>query len=460
MVEIRDLVKYFPVKSGLMRRTTGQVKAVDKVSLLIEKGETLGLVGESGCGKSTLGRLLVRLLDPTSGHIFFDGEDLATLQGKALQTLRSKVQIIFQDPYSSLDPRTPVGNSIGEGLLVHGVSDAEERHQRVADMLRLVGLRASHAQRFPHEFSGGQRQRIGIARALVLRPRFVVCDEPVSALDVSVQAQVLNLVEHISDRVAVMYLGRVVEITDRDTLYEKPLHPYTRALLSAVPIPEPGRRRERTMLEGDVPSPLDPPSGCSFHPRCPIAAEVCSEQEPEWPRATCAPATTATWRPRTASRRRCEGGGRPLFLADRSLRRPAPVPGHPRHRKLGVDGRWRGLEPLDKRSEKFRLLNVRLDLHGDDVVGVGDLAALAAGGGLLDLVDRVHALDHLAPDRVLAVQEGALGEHDEELAVPRSKGTVENSASIFWPEPPLPVPVGSPVWAMKPSMTRWNTMPS
>jgi ABC-type dipeptide/oligopeptide/nickel transport system ATPase subunit len=193
MVEIRDLVKYFPVKSGLMRRTTGQVKAVDKVSLLIEKGETLGLVGESGCGKSTLGRLLVRLLDPTSGHIFFDGEDLATLQGKALQTLRSKVQIIFQDPYSSLDPRTPVGNSIGEGLLVHGVSDAEERHQRVADMLRLVGLRASHAQRFPHEFSGGQRQRIGIARALVLRPRFVVCDEPVSALDVSVQAQVLNL---------------------------------------------------------------------------------------------------------------------------------------------------------------------------------------------------------------------------------------------------------------------------
>jgi peptide/nickel transport system ATP-binding protein/oligopeptide transport system ATP-binding protein len=301
-VEIRDLVKYFPMKSGLMRRTTGHVKAVDKVSLLIEKGETLGLVGESGCGKSTLGRLLVRLLDPTSGHIFFDGKDLATLEGKALQSLRSKVQIIFQDPYSSLDPRTPVGNSIGEGLLVHGVSDAGERHQRVADMLRLVGLRPSHAQRFPHEFSGGQRQRIGIARALVLRPEFVVCDEPVSALDVSVQAQVLNLlkelqneldltllfishnlavVEHISDRVAVMYLGRVVEITDRDTLYEQPLHPYTRALLSAVPIPEPGRRRERMVLQGDVPSPLNPPSGCSFHPRCPIAASICSEQEPE-----------------------------------------------------------------------------------------------------------------------------------------------------------------------------------
>ncbi len=294
-VEIRDLVKYFPMKSGLMRRTTGQVKAVDKVSLLIEKGETLGLVGESGCGKSTLGRLLVRLLDPTSGHIFFDGKDLATLEGKALQSLRSKVQIIFQDPYSSLDPRTPVGNSIGEGLLVHGVSDAGERHQRVADMLRLVGLRASHAQRFPHEFSGGQRQRIGIARALVLRPEFVVCDEPVSALDVSVQAQVLNLlkelqneldltllfishnlavVEHISDRVAVMYLGRVVEITDRDTLYNDPRHPYTQALLSAVP--QPGGKTKRVTLEGDVPSPINPPSGCHFHPRCPIAEAVCA----------------------------------------------------------------------------------------------------------------------------------------------------------------------------------------
>jgi len=301
-LEIRDLVKYFPVRSGLLRRVTAQVKAVDTVSFAIEKGETLGLVGESGCGKSTLGRLLVRLLDPTAGHIYFEGEDLATLEGEALHRLRSKVQIIFQDPYSSLDPRTPVGNSIGEGLLVHGVRDAEERHQRVADMLRLVGLSPAHAQRFPHEFSGGQRQRIGIARALVLRPEFVVCDEPVSALDVSVQAQVLNLlkelqneldltllfishnlavVEHISDRVAVMYLGRVVEITDRDTLYERPLHPYTRALLSAVPVPDPSVRRERLVLEGDVPSPLNPPSGCSFHPRCPIAAAVCAEQEPQ-----------------------------------------------------------------------------------------------------------------------------------------------------------------------------------
>ncbi len=302
LVEIRDLVKYFPVKSGVLRRTVAQVKAVDQISLEIEEGETLGLVGESGCGKTTVGRLLVRLLDPTAGHIYFDGQDLATLQGKALQRLRSQVQIIFQDPFSSLDPRTPVGNTIAEGLLVHGVSNADERHQRVAEMLRLVGLQPAHAQRFPHEFSGGQRQRIGIARALVLRPKFVVCDEPVSALDVSVQAQVLNLlkelqqdlgltllfishnlavVEHISDRVAVMYLGRIAEITDRNSLYRNPQHPYTQALLSAVPIPEPGRRRERMVLQGDVPSPLNPPSGCTFHPRCPIAVEVCAERLPE-----------------------------------------------------------------------------------------------------------------------------------------------------------------------------------
>jgi peptide/nickel transport system ATP-binding protein/oligopeptide transport system ATP-binding protein len=301
-VEIRDLVMYFPVKTGIFRRTSGYVKAVDHVALEIARGETVGLVGESGCGKTTLGRVLVRLLDPTSGHIFFDGVDLASLQGKDLQRLRSQVQIIFQDPYSSLDPRTPVGNSIGEGLLVHGVANKDERHERVCDMLRLVGLQPAHAQRFPHEFSGGQRQRIGIARALVLRPKFVVCDEPVSALDVSVQAQVLNLlkelqreldltllfishnlavVEHISDRVAVMYLGRIVEITDRKTLYSEPQHPYTQALLSAVPVPKPGQRRERLVLQGDVPSPLDPPSGCSFHPRCPIAAEICSEKEPE-----------------------------------------------------------------------------------------------------------------------------------------------------------------------------------
>jgi peptide/nickel transport system ATP-binding protein/oligopeptide transport system ATP-binding protein len=301
LVEIDDLVKDFPVKSGMLRRTTGYVHAVDHVNLEIAKGESLGLVGESGCGKSTLGRVLVRLLDPTSGRILFDGKDLATLRGQELRALRSQFQIIFQDPYSALDPRAPVGNSIAEGLLVHGVPE-EERHQRVHEMLRLVGLQPSHAQRYPHEFSGGQRQRIGIARALVLRPRFVVCDEPVSALDVSVQAQILNLlkelqreldltllfishnlavVEHISDRVAVMYLGRIVEITDRDTLYRDPQHPYTQALLSAIPIPEPGRKRWRQVLQGDVPSPLNPPTGCAFHPRCPIAAEVCEKKAPE-----------------------------------------------------------------------------------------------------------------------------------------------------------------------------------
>jgi len=301
LVETRDLVKSFPVRGGILKRTVARVQAVDGVSLTIESGETLGLVGESGCGKSTLGRILVRLLDPTAGHIYFDGQDIAPLEGAALKRLRSKVQIIFQDPYSSLDPRTPVGRSIAEGLLVHGVRDKEERHRRVGEMLRLVGLQPSHALRYPHEFSGGQRQRIGIARALVLRPKFVVCDEPVSALDVSVQAQVLNLlkelqrelgltllfishnlavVEHISNRIAVMYLGRIVEVADTDSLYRNPQHPYTQALLSAVPIPEPGRKRMRLMLQGDVPSPLNPPPGCRFHPRCPIAAEVCSKATP------------------------------------------------------------------------------------------------------------------------------------------------------------------------------------
>ena len=300
-VAIDDLVKAFPVKSGLLRRTTGYIRAVDHVNLEIAKGETLGLVGESGCGKSTLGRVLVRLLDPTSGRILFDGKDLAAHEGKELRARRKQFQIILQDPYSALEPRAPVGNSIAEGLLVHGVPE-EERHERLHEMLRLVGLQPSHAQRYPHEFSGGQRQRIGIARALVLRPKFVVCDEPVSALDVSVQAQILNLlkelqreldltllfishnlavVEHVSDRVAVMYLGRIVEIADRETLYRDPQHPYTQALLSAIPNPEPGRRSRRQILQGDVPSALNPPSGCTFHPRCPIAAEVCAKQASE-----------------------------------------------------------------------------------------------------------------------------------------------------------------------------------
>ena len=303
LIEVRDLTKDFPVKGGILKRTIGHVKAVDNVSFDIYKGETLGLVGESGCGKTTLGRMLVRLLDPTSGTIHFEGHDVAHLEGRQLKAIRKQMQIIFQDPFSSLDPRTLVGDSIAEGLKIHGVGDADERRQKVTEMLEIVGLEAVHARRFPHEFSGGQRQRIGIARALILRPKFVVADEPVSALDVSVQAQVLNLlrelqgeldltllfiahnlavVEHISDRVAVMYLGDMVEATERHALYRNPTHPYTRALLSAIPVPNPELRRERVILEGDVPSPLNPPTGCKFHPRCPIASMgVCDVERPQ-----------------------------------------------------------------------------------------------------------------------------------------------------------------------------------
>ncbi len=302
LIRVRELTKHFAVKGGILQRVKGHVRAVDNVSFDIHPGETLGLVGESGCGKSTLGRLLVRLLEPTSGSIEFGGVDLATLDGNALKQMRKRIQIIFQDPYASLDPRAPVGESIGEGLRIHGMKDADERHEKVQRMLGLVGLESYHARRFPHEFSGGQRQRIGIARALILDPTFVVADEPVSALDVSVQAQVLNLlkelqqelnltllfvahnlavVEHISDRVAVMYLGHIVEITDRESLYREPVHPYTQALLSAIPVPDPTVKRRRTVLQGDVPSPLNPPSGCTFHPRCPIAVPgVCDATEP------------------------------------------------------------------------------------------------------------------------------------------------------------------------------------
>jgi oligopeptide/dipeptide ABC transporter ATP-binding protein len=295
LVEVRDLVKHFPVRGGILQRTIGMVQAVDGVSFEIRRGETLGLVGESGCGKTTVGRLLLRLLEPTSGTILFDGVDLTAIKGAALKPYRRRMQIIFQDPYASLDPRTPIGDSIGEGLRIHRLGSGAERRAKVRRMMDLVGLMPYHARRYPHEFSGGQRQRIGIARALVLEPDLVVCDEPVSALDVSIQAQVLNLlnqlqrelgltyvfvahnmgvVEHISDRVAVMYLGRIAELADRRELFHHQEHPYTQALMSAIPIPNPELRRQRVILKGDVPSPVNPPSGCRFHPRCQLRQEL------------------------------------------------------------------------------------------------------------------------------------------------------------------------------------------
>ena len=302
LIIAKNLVKEFPVRGGIFQRQVATVNAVADVDLTINRGETVGLVGESGCGKSTLGRTLIRLIEPTSGTIEFDGTDITHSKGAELKQVRRRAQIIFQDPYSSLDPRTQVGNSIVEGLKLHGIGDKDERQERVYEMLELVGLQKSHAGRYPHEFSGGQRQRIGLARALILKPDFVVADEPVSALDVSVQAQVLNLlkelqgeldltllfvahnlavVEHMSDRVAVMYLGRIAEITDREQLYRDPLHPYTEALLSAIPMPDPDRPRNRQILQGEVPSPIDPPPGCFFHPRCPIAEDgLCNTEAP------------------------------------------------------------------------------------------------------------------------------------------------------------------------------------
>jgi len=301
LLEVNNLIKYFPVRSGLLKRVQGWVKAVDDVSFFIREGETFGLVGESGCGKTTIGRTLLRLLPATAGEVIFDGRNVFDLRANELKKLRRDVQIIFQDPYSSLDPRMQVGESIAEGLRIHTDKGGQERYDVVVEMLGRVGLRAEHARRYPHEFSGGQRQRIGIARALALRPKFIVCDEPVSALDVSIQAQVLNIlkdlqrdfsltylfiahnlsvVEHFSDRVGVMYLGKMVETATRDDLYRDPLHPYTQALMSAIPIPDPKLKRQRVILQGDVPSPLNPPSGCRFHTRCPLAIAQCKQEEP------------------------------------------------------------------------------------------------------------------------------------------------------------------------------------
>jgi oligopeptide/dipeptide ABC transporter ATP-binding protein len=301
LLEVKKLVKYFPVRGGVFQHVVAWVQAVDDVSFNIREGETVGLVGESGCGKTTVGRTLLRLIEPTSGSVLFDGMDVAQLKGKDLKAMRRQMQIIFQDPYASLDPRMPIGESIAEGLKIHHIGKPRERIEITVEMLRKVGMEEYHAHRYPHEFSGGQRQRIGMARALALRPRFIVADEPVSALDVSIQSQVLNLlkdlqqefgltylfiahnlsvVEHISDRVAVMYLGKLVEMTRREELFRNPLHPYTQALLSAIPIPDPTLSRKRIILSGDVPSPLNPPKGCRFHPRCPEAKEICSQEEP------------------------------------------------------------------------------------------------------------------------------------------------------------------------------------
>ena len=302
LLQVENLIKYYPVRGGIFRREIAQVKAVDNVSFSIKKGETLGLVGESGCGKTTVGHTMLQLLKPTSGSVTFDGIDVFSLKGAELKEMRRRMQVVFQDPYASLDPRLPIGESVGEGVKIHKMGNTSERADIVMQNLKRVGLQDFHANRYPHEFSGGQRQRIGIARALALQPEFIVLDEPVSALDVSIQAQVLNIlkdlqkelgltylfvahnlavVEHISDRVAVMYLGKIAEISPRDELYRNPQHPYTQALMSAIPIPKPNRKRERVILEGDVPSPLNPPSGCRFHPRCPIAEDICSKEEPK-----------------------------------------------------------------------------------------------------------------------------------------------------------------------------------
>ncbi|MFD1037526.1 ABC transporter ATP-binding protein [Virgibacillus byunsanensis] len=303
ILEVKGLTKYFKVKGGILGRQTGAVKAVDDVSFTVNKGEILGIVGESGCGKSTTGKSILRLIEPTGGEVKFEDKDITNISSEEMRKLRRNMQIIFQDPYASLNPRHTVEKIISEPLLVHGINSSKERKERVKELLGIVGLSAYHASRYPHQFSGGQRQRIGIARALANNPKLIICDEPVSALDVSVQSQILNLMEdlrnefsltyvfiahdlsvvkHICDRIGVMYLGRMVELTEKDKLYDKPKHPYTQALLSAVPLPDPDIVKERVILQGDVPSPSNPPSGCAFHTRCPQAMDICKETRPHF----------------------------------------------------------------------------------------------------------------------------------------------------------------------------------
>jgi len=306
LIEVKDLKMWFPITQGIIiQRHVGDIKAVDGVSFFIRRGETLGLVGESGCGKTTTGRAILQLYRPTGGEVLFEGKDLTKMKGEELRRMRRRMQMIFQDPYASLNPRMTVGGIIGEPLEVHKLAGRKERKERVEELLRLVKMNPYFVNRYPHEFSGGQRQRIGVARALAVNPDFIVCDEPISSLDVSIQAQIINLLEelqeefnltylfiahdlsvvrHISDRVAVMYLGKIFELTDRDELYRNPLNPYTQALLSAVPIPDPvvEEKRERIILTGDVPSPANPPAGCNFSARCPVVMEICKEKEPEF----------------------------------------------------------------------------------------------------------------------------------------------------------------------------------
>lgn len=302
LLEVNNLVKHFPIRSGLLRRVTGQVRAVDGVSFSINKGETLGLVGESGCGKTTVGRTLLRLVPATSGSVTFEGHEVLTASRRETKDLRRKMQIVFQDPFASLDPRRTIGESVAEGLVIHNIGTRQEQQEKIAAMMERVGLSAALLERFPHEFSGGQRQRIGIARSLVMDPSLLVLDEPVSALDVSIQAQVLNLlkklqdelgltylfvahnlgvVEYVSTRIGVMYLGKMVELAPRSEVFKRPLHPYTKALSAAVPVPRPTAKRERIVLQGDVPSPSNPPQGCRFHTRCWMAKDICRTQEPQ-----------------------------------------------------------------------------------------------------------------------------------------------------------------------------------